>query len=299
MPLLIALIVLLSPAPAEAQQGCFGAQALQPHCVGAAEPKTVSPSIGYASRKDWGLGILRNANYCRGRQRLDGAVRVCRLTKGSPTVALIGDSHSAAFRPAFAGAAKRRGWSAISLVQPGCEYNLLDRIRYGFADQSACRAWRADIPRFLAQYPKLKTVFMTQFSYQEPRADEIASYQAAWRKLPSSVENLWVIRDNPRSAPDNYKCISRALRQGLAPGSSCAQARSQALTSDWAAEAAVGFPERNGRVVDLSSSFCSSEFCYPVVGGALVYAEGNHQTPVFNRTLVGPFLAAYAAAGGR
>ena len=35
----------------------------------------------------------------------------------------------------------------------------------------------------------------------------------------------------------------------------------------------------------MSRFFCNSRRCFPVIGGVLVYADGNHMTPRVNLTL--------------
>jgi hypothetical protein len=43
------------------------------------------------------------------------------------------------------------------------------------------------------------------------------------------------------------------------------------------------------QLIDLTRLFCDRHRCYPVVGGALVYRDAEHLTPVYAATL-GPFL---------
>ena len=39
----------------------------------------------------------------------------------------------------------------------------------------------------------------------------------------------------------------------------------------------------------MTRFICDRRWCYPVIGGALVYKDDNHLTEVFARTL-GPYL---------
>ena len=182
-----------------------------------------------------------------------------------------------------------RGWRVYSLVQGGCDFTTTDRIRF-VGDQGACRRWRERIPRWLQERPEIKTVFFTQNnSYEGALEEEVASYQAAWAKLPPSVEQVVVIRDNPKSRPFALRCVARAMRARRDPARACRSQRRIALVEDRAVIAAKRLARPNLKVIDLTSHFCDSRFCFPVVGGALVYAEGSHQTPEFNRTLA-PYL---------
>jgi len=45
------------------------------------------------------------------------------------------------------------------------------------------------------------------------------------------------------------------------------------------------------QVVDLTDHFCDRDWCYPVIGGALVQKDINHLTATFVETL-GPYLLA-------
>ena len=64
--------------------------------------------------------------------------------------------------------------------------------------------------------------------------------------------------------------------------------RSESLRSDSAAVAASELGGRKYRTVDLTDYYCDRKRCYPVIGGVLVYADGNHQSPQWNQTLA-PF----------
>jgi hypothetical protein len=46
---------------------------------------------------------------------------------------------------------------------------------------------------------------------------------------------------------------------------------------------------RETAIVDLTRFFCGHARCYPVIGGALVFKDSTHLTPVFSETLA-PFL---------
>ena len=39
-------------------------------------------------------------------------------------------------------------------------------------------------------------------------------------------------------------------------------------------------------LVDLTDAFCDARYCPAVIGNVLVYADSNHMTPTFARTLV-------------
>lgn len=302
--LLIALCLALLaalPATSQAAPRCFGAASMV-GCKNKDLRMRVTPSIEYARQSEWGVGYLRNLDYCRGKKIviIDG-LNACLLgvsaRAAKKTFALIGDSHSAHWRPGFAAAAKKRKWQIISLTEGGCEYNLISQLRFGLADKVACAKWRQEIPLFLAKHPEIKTAFFAQVGYQSDYQTEVPSFQAAWAKLPATIEEAVVIRDNPRPRDNLYNCIEAAQQKSRQPGLACSTLRSQNLITDYAIIAAREMKSRRMRALDLSNYFCSAKRCYPVIGGALVYAQGAHQAPQFNETMAPYLLKAIDASG--
>jgi SGNH domain (fused to AT3 domains) len=101
-----------------------------------------------------------------------------------------------------------------------------------------------------------------------------------------------VIRDDPFIEESTLPCVERALAAHRAPGTGCEFSRGRALHRDPDVVAAERLDSPRVQVVDLTHFFCGQRWCYPVVGGALVYRDNfDHLTAVFSRTL-GPFLAA-------
>ncbi len=72
-------------------------------------------------------------------------------------------------------------------------------------------------------------------------------------------------------------------------GQTCSLQRDAALDRDAAASAATRSPSKRVKLIDMTSFFCSSKSCFPVVGGALVYKDISHLTDVFASSL-GPYL---------
>ena len=63
----------------------------------------------------------------------------------------------------------------------------------------------------------------------------------------------------------------------------------RSLPPDPQVTAAHRLTGRRVQVVDMTRFICDRRWCYPVIGGALVYKDDNHLTEVFARTL-GPYL---------
>ena len=156
--------------------------------------------------------------------------------------------------------------------------------------------WNRQVLRWLARHPEVTKVFVGQISggagVIAPGRDQLAAqragYVAAWKALPASVEQVVVLRDTPKVLGDTDTCVERAIERRRPAGKACRVARADALTVDSAAVAGRGL--RAVQVVDLTPFFCDRRFCYPVVGGALVFKDQNHLTETFSKSL-GPYLS--------
>lgn len=290
VPCLFILLFWALSASSASAQSCFAARSMaEPACFSKRHLKTVTPYPDERLEEKWGTGVLRNKRYCIGGLRSELGLKTCLLGDlSSPRrFALIGDSHSAHWRPAFHVAARRLKVGVVSLVGSGCDFSILGRAPSLDFDMRVCSNFRSRVPVYLSAHPEIKTVFFAQAAYQGPSEQE--AYLRAWATLPPSVIRIVTMVDNPRGDDHGYACLRRALSRNLRPGLACAQPRSQVLPPDNAALAAQQIGPPRASVIDLSQFFCDSSLCYPVIGGSLVYAQGSHQAPGFNRTLA-PYL---------
>lgn len=282
-------LFLLSQDPSASAASCKGAEALAEGCP--LSSKKVSPYP--RNIKPNGRGAERNKQICQGGLRtMRGMKEVCQFgastSRAKATFALIGDSHAAQWRPALNWVAKRRSLRIISLTASSCDYIDGDQFKRSEGQKwQECKRFRRQVPKFLARSPEISGVIFSSVSQEENR--NIVGYQRAWEKLPDSVQRIAVIRDNPRTNPGAHDCIIKAVKAGRSPAVSCSYPRSQALRSDSQLKAAQQLQSPNVAPIDLSDLFCDQKRCYPVVGGVLVYQDGNHQTAQFNRTLA-PYL---------
>ena len=213
------------------------------------------------------------------------------------TIALIGDSHAAHWRAALEIVAQQVKWRGISITRSGCPYTRAVARLDPASRRQACVRWNQEVPRWLAANPKISTVFVvahydSTIVVKNPGnqfSAKMTGYSRAWKALPKSVKRVIVIRDTPRSTPDTLNCVRAAIAKRKNAGTTCALSRGDALDRDAAASAAARDPSRRVNAIDMTSFFCSSAKCFPVVGGALVYKDISHLTDVFASSL-GPFL---------
>ena len=213
------------------------------------------------------------------------------------SIALIGDSHAAHWRAALEIVSQTVKWRGVSITRSGCPYTKATARLDPASRRAACVRWNQEVPRWLASNPKISTVFIvahfdSSIVLSDPAKQftaKMRGYMRAWRALPKSVKRVVIIRDSPKSTPDTLNCVRAAMAKNKDAGITCALSRGAALDRDAAASAAARDSSKRVHAIDMTSFFCSSSRCFPVVGGALVYKDISHLTDVFASSL-GPFL---------
>jgi hypothetical protein len=207
-------------------------------------------------------------------------------------VALIGDSHAAAWRAAIDVVAKARDWPAISLTRSGCAFSKA-RVILPAKQAATCQRWNREVLAWLTDHPAVSTVFLsTRANAKYVRARGASNFETAvqghlalWRALPATVKNVFVLRDTPYSSTAAADCVQRAYARHQPAGVICARQRAKALHRGPAATAARRLRSPRIHVLDMTPFFCDRTRCYPVVGGALVTKDTEHLTATFAVTL--------------
>lgn len=307
--LAIALVVaalgaLGAPARA-ATPTCFGAAARDPLLPCA------NPALRLAAKPGLTSSLLMPSYPCSGggaygdgRARGDGALFICEF--GTPakdatrTVALIGDSHAMAWRAAVADAMKRLGWHGVDMTRSHCAFSTAVRNMDDPAEVIGCVRFNVRVLRWLKDHPEVTGAVVAHQTAGTPYVPvqgltafgtETLGFEAAWKALPPSIEQVMAIRDNPanHNAYAVARCIRRARAAGAGPGSFCARPRAEALRPDAFVGAVRELGDPRYALLDLSNFFCSLRRCFPVIGGALVTKDGRHLTRLFSDSL-GPYL---------
>jgi hypothetical protein len=272
--------VLLSHRPR-----CFGAAA-RAGCVNPALRLTVVPTPAEARLR---------GNLACGLSQFDGELHLCgfgvKPSRASETVALVGDSHASHWRAALDVVARRRGWAGISLAHAACPLSTTIHRALPPPDRGRCLDWNRQVNAWLAAHPGIHTLIVSAIAGGPTYAkvDAEAGYLAAWRALPDSITTLVVIRDTPKARLSTDECVSDAMSAHRPAGRACRLPRARSLPPDPEVAAAHRLTGRRVRVIDMTRFICAARWCYPVIGGALVYKDDNHLTAVFARTL-GPYL---------
>ena len=297
----------LLKTPSGVAKGCAGAAAMDPQKPRCAKyrfvKKTVLPTPGGEAVNEMLFEVYTRppaftALICQGGENTTKrfpAVANCRvgapLKKAKRQIALIGDSHSAHWRPALDRLGKKYGIAVHSLYASGCDFTILKRYWGDEQGREYCLTWRKQIAPWLKAHPRVDTAVMASVSKEGD--GEFKAAKATWQTLPKSIKHIVSIRDNPVML--NQDCVADASAKGKRPGLVCATDRSFVLGDDAslraAQELALGNQEavRRHYGVDLSDLICDQDECFPVVGGLLVLASGAHQSPRFNLSLA-PYL---------
>ena len=285
---------LAMPAVASAQSA--------PRCVGAAAMDTVrrcvNRTLSVEPRPDRVQRV--SYTYChpvKGQRDPEVCTFGTPAARARAHVALIGDSHALHWRAALDTVARARRWHASSITAPACFYSeAAFALPVGLREP--CAPWLESVRRWLAAHPEVSTIFLSQNAPtpvvvgpgETVLGVKSAGFQRAWTALPAHVRRVVVIRDTPRIAPDTFDCIRRVVRARRERAKlACSLPRSRALPDDPAVAAVEALRSERYRAIDMTSFFCGSRRCYPVIGGLLVHRDEDHVNPIYARTL-GPYL---------
>jgi peptidoglycan/LPS O-acetylase OafA/YrhL len=218
------------------------------------------------------------------------------------TVALVGDSHAAMWRPSFEQMATQRGWRLELLSKGACP--LIDvpspnPLRDLVEDTVHCEQWRSEVlARLRAERPSLIVISMSRnYGIRADRALGIASYDAAW--LDSLTRLMQQLRDIGAQVlvlgpvPSPHVVVPICLSAHLDDVAACTPSRSAAVNERGIATESSATLAGGGRYVDLTQLFCTKDSCPVIVGNTLVYFDDNHLTVEHSRQLA-PAMGALA-----
>lgn len=217
----------------------------------------------------------------------------------SRTIALIGDSHAAHWRPAVEAVVRHKGWRAVSMSRAGCPLTEAYAKLPTAARSGSCRRWNRAVHAWLARHREVSVVFVAQHRINVvPRrglgqtASVRAGYRHAWRSLLArNVRHVVVLRETPRDTPATLGCVRKAIAARRPAGPACAVPRSYAVPPDPAVGAARAMRSARVQVADFTDVFCRARLCLPVIGGALVHRDTEHMNRQFVASL-GPLVVA-------
>ena len=221
-------------------------------------------------------------------------------SRATKKVAIVGDSHAAAWIPALDAVGKTRGWQIVSFAKTSCPATLALRVlpnESTDANQSACHQWVKNLNARLASDRSIGAVFTAAFSsaygfasspdhpVANPAIDGFTQEWDAWRAAGKAV---YVFEDVPRTLGSS---VPTCLATHAGHPMSCAVPRADALPQTMSITQAAEEAEQQQRVtrIALRDRFCDSSWCYPQVGSVIVYRDFSHLSDEYS-TALAPYI---------
>ncbi|PPF82220.1 acyltransferase [Subtercola sp. Z020] len=217
-------------------------------------------------------------------------VRGCAVKGGDagPNIALVGDSHAAAFSPGLAKAVAQASGTLTTYTKASCPFStatvVLDKGPY-----DSCTEWGAKVTaQLLADHPDAVYVGTARYivagfgtSDNEEARDRLAAgFATAWKPLLDAGIPVISIRDSPR--PDTL--IPDCVAKNTTTLSSCMFSKKDTLRENGAEVRAVALAP-GSTLLDLTPAICPGDLCPAVMDGLLMWRDGNHLTATFSATL--------------
>jgi peptidoglycan/LPS O-acetylase OafA/YrhL len=204
-------------------------------------------------------------------------------------VALVGDSHADQLVPALERVAIDRRWRLDVYTRGSCPFTTLT-VDLDGRPYTACDERNTNVTAALLKAPPAMLLVATS-RYQVYRESGTPSlvdsrplmaqgFSKAWEPFVDAGVPVVTFRDTPRPNTGVPDCVAENPQHLTL----CAMDRS-ALVWDDAPEvtAASGMPLVH--VIDLTNWICPGDRCPAVIGGVLIYRDGNHLTATYARSL--------------
>ena len=233
-------------------------------------------------------------------------------TASTTTVALVGDSHAAMWKPAFQEAAAQRHWRLEMLAKGACplmDLPITNHLFSGLVEHfEHCAQWRGQImARLRAEHPRLIAVGLWR-GYGSGNGNGwlsgFTSYDPAW--IDSLTRLVQELRGTGAKVlvlgptPDPHTSVPICLSGNLDDAPACSPPRSTAVNEPAIAAESAATQAGGGQYTDLTQLFCTADRCPVIVGNTLVYLDETHLTLEYSRLLAPVIraLADRALAGG-
>jgi hypothetical protein len=204
---------------------------------------------------------------------------------------LFGDSHAAAWFPAFNLLARQRRWRLVVMTKSGCPPAEVDLVRDGRQYQQ-CPRWRTNMKaRIAALHPAL-VVAATASYHEEPEARPMpgvptgngSAWQDGWAAtfsfLRRAAAHVLFISDVPTLRVKAPECISTHESDVRR----CNTKRSAALRQPTVKAQEIELARRDHvDVIDPTPWFCAPKACPVIVDHVILYRDGAHMTPSWSR----------------
>lgn len=234
----------------------------------------------------------------------DGSQPEC--MSGNPdsatTVALIGDSHAAMWKPALQSAIDQRNWRMTLWAKTSCpivDLPLTPHFNGMSEELQRCAQWRDGIKARLRENPPELVMIAAARGYD---SDGIAvwgkpgfnAFNAGWvdglsalvRELRSNGSQVLVMGPEPWLTAITPNCLSTHLEDMQACGTTWPAKHDAGVEFESSQVRASG-----GHYANTKDLLCSDGRCPPVVGNAMVFYDASHLSRAYSLAL-GPVVGA-------
>jgi peptidoglycan/LPS O-acetylase OafA/YrhL len=276
---------------AQHEPACFGAAAMVPQAKGCPNDDldgVMVPTPDAAAKDDppW--------SHCYWRAFKDPLVP-CQFGKRSnrvPHVAVIGDSHARVLMATVDRLVEQGRITADMYVMGECAWSTAP-VDMSREIGRTCAHWRSNLFPLLDRKATDYDLVLTTarlLTLRGSHETQVRGFSEAWSRVTSHGVPVAVVRDNPevpKPAQNPNLCLAKvSVSQANA---SCAFTRAANL-DPWYDALRVAQRRTPGTTwIDLTDRMCKELTCPVLIGGVDVYADGNHLTVTFARTLA-PYL---------
>ena len=276
---------------AQHEPPCFGAAAMAPQAKGCPNDDldgVMVPAPDAAAKDDppWSKCYWR---------AFDDPLVPCRFgtpSKKLPHVAVIGDSHARVLMATVDRLVEQGRITADMYVMGECAWSTapVDTSR---VIGRTCAHWRSNLFPLLDRKATDYDVVLTTarlVTLHGSHATQVRGLSEAWRRVTSQGVPVAVVRDNPEvrypSQNPNF-CLAKVPVSEA--NSRCAMTRAANLDRWYDALSEAQRRTPGTTLIDLTDRLCTETKCPVLIGGVNVYADGNHLTVTYARTLA-PYL---------
>ena len=211
-------------------------------------------------------------------------------------IALFGNSHAGHWQPPLEAIATELGWEVDTFVIGVCQPSLEDVPHpapvSGVSPEDLTRTCDETVGESLRRITEdgYDLVVMSTMDHDVAHADwDHNIYRSTLETITDADVPVLVLRDTPASmdqANDTPTCL------GLNPDNpaACAGSPDEWIRQDPLTTAAERSDSDLVHHLDLNDYLCSPDSCPPIIGGVVTYADFNHMSATFSRTLA-PYLA--------
>jgi peptidoglycan/LPS O-acetylase OafA/YrhL len=213
------------------------------------------------------------------------------------SIALVGNSHAGHWLSTLQELMPQMDFNITTFMASGCNVTTTRVIWDPPEHGAGCLEWAERVSNEIST-GRFDLVVTSAIHTRSPLASNdpeeryelaVAGHREVLESWASNDVNVLVIRDTPRAVggsgpmPD---CV--AMNNDVA--ARCTGPRVEWLMPDPLFDAATDLGDDRVSTVDLTSHFCSSESCWGVIGGVIVFYDEHHLTHTYARTLA-PYLA--------